>query len=336
MKAEMITEKSREAGCTMNNYEMCDSLGLSRATYYRINGSKKKVEKKKQFSPRKLTELEENKVLSILNSQRYCDMAPCEIYATLLDESTYLCSPRTMYRILERNHQNVQRRQKDPGNYSKPELLATGPNQLWSWDITKLKGPKKWTYYYLYKIMDVYSRYVVGWMVAYRESSELAMILIEETCKRQGIKKDQLTIHADRGSSMKSNVVGQLLADLGVTKTHSRPHVSNDNPYSESLFKTLKYRPNFPECFGSIEDARSFCIDFFRWYNVNHKHSGIAMLTPENVHYNYADEVVAKRQIILDQIFEKHPQRFVNGKPKSKMPDNIVWINKPEVVKKVA
>lgn len=336
MKAEMITEKSREEGCTMNNFEMCDSLGLSRATYYRINGSKNKVEKKKQFSPRKLTELEEEKVLSTLNSQRYCDMAPGEIYATLLDESVYLCSPRTMYRILERNHQNVQRRQKDPGNYAKPELLATGPNQLWSWDITKLKGPKKWTYYYLYKIMDVYSRYVVGWMVAYRESSELAMILIEQTCIRQGIKKDQLTIHADRGSSMKSNVVGQLLADLGVTKTHSRPHVSNDNPYSESLFKTLKYRPNFPECFGSIEDARSFCIDFFRWYNVNHKHSGIAMLTPENVHYNYADEVVSKRQIILDLIFEKYPQRFVNGKPKSKMPDNIVWINKPEVVKKVA
>jgi len=320
----------------MNNFEMCDSLGLPRATYYRMNVSKNKVEKKKQVSPRKLTNLEEEKVLSILNSQRYCDMAPGEIYATLLDESVYLCSPRTMYRILERNHQNVQRRQKDQGNYTKPELLATAPNQLWSWDITKLKGPKKWTYYYLYKIMDVYSRYVVGWMVAYRESSELAMILIEQTCIRQGIKKDQLTIHADRGSSMKSNAVGQLLADLGVTKTHSRPHVSNDNPYSESLFKTLKYRPNFPECFGSIEDARSFCIGFFYWYNINHKHSGIAMLTPENVHYNYADEVVSKRQIILDQIFKKYPQRFVNGKPKCRMPDNIVWINKPEVVKKVA
>ena len=317
----------------MNNFEMCDSLGLPRATYYRMNVSKNKVEKKKQVSPRKLTNLEEEKVLSILNSQRYCDMAPGEIYATLLDESVYLCSPRTMYRM---NHQNVQRRQKDQGNYTKPELLATAPNQLWSWDITKLKGPKKWTYYYLYKIMDVYSRYVVGWMVAYRESSELAMILIEQTCIRQGIKKDQLTIHADRGSSMKSNAVGQLLADLGVTKTHSRPHVSNDNPYSESLFKTLKYRPNFPECFGSIEDARSFCIGFFYWYNINHKHSGIAMLTPENVHYNYADEVVSKRQIILDQIFKKYPQRFVNGKPKCRMPDNIVWINKPEVVKKVA
>lgn len=336
MKAEMITEKSRDEGCVMNKYEMCDSLDLARATYYRMNQSKNKVEKKKQFSPRKLTEHEEEKILSVLNSRKYCDMAPCEIYTTLLDESVYLCSPRTMYRILERNNQNLQRRQKCPGKYAKPELLATAPNQLWSWDITKLKGPKKWTYYYLYKIMDVYSRYVVGWMVAYRELSELAKILIEQTCIKQGIKRNQLTLHADRGSSMKSNAVGQLLADLGVTKTHSRPHVSNDNPYSESLFKTLKYRPDFPECFGSIEEARSFCIDFFTWYNKNHKHSGIAMLTPENVHYNLSHEVVSKRQIVLDEIFEKYPQRFVNGKPKSKLPDNIVWINKPDTVKNTA
>jgi Transposase and inactivated derivatives len=266
-----------------------------------------------------------------LNSERFYDFAPGEIHATLLDESVYLCSERTMYRILEKNNQNVQRRQKTGRNYARPELLATHSNQLWSWDITKLKGPRKWTYYYLYKIMDVYSRYVVGWMVAPRESAELAKLLIEETCIRQGIEEDQLTLHADRGSSMKSIAVGQLLADLGVTKTHSRPHVSNDNPYSESLFKTLKYRPEFPELFGSIEDARLFCVDFFEWYNTSHKHSGIAMLTPENVHYDNIEEIVSKRQIVMNEVYKKHSQRFVKGITIIKKPDAQVWINKPQM-----
>ena len=278
---KVITERYSEKVSILNKYEMCDALGMSRATYYRMTRVElHPVEKKKQSPPRKLTIEEEEKVLLLLNSPRFCDMAPGEIHATLLDESVYLCSQRTMYRILERNKQNVQRRQKEPGSYARPELLATGPNQLWSWDITKLKGPKKWTYYYLYKIMDVYSRVVVGWMIAYRQSAALAGRLITETCLRQNIKRDQLTLHADRGSSMKSATVGQLLADLGVTKTHSRPHVSNDNPYSESLFKTLKYRPDFPECFGCIEDSRNFCRDFFNWHNKEHKHSGIAWLTP--------------------------------------------------------
>ena len=327
---KMITERSREKVSILNKYEMCDALGFSRATYYRMTRIElHPVEKKKQSSPRKLTIEEEIEVLLLLNSDRFCDMAPGEIYATLLDESVYMCSQRTMYRILERNKQNVQRRQKEPGNYARPELLATGPNQLWSWDITKLKGPKKWTYYYLYKIMDVYSRVVVGWMVAYRESAELAGRLINETCLRQNIKRDQLTLHADRGSSMKSTTVGQLLADLGVTKTHSRPHVSNDNPYSESLFKTLKYRPDFPECFGCIEDARNFCRDFFNWYNKDHKHSGIAWLTPEDVHYGRVEEVVSKRQIVMDEVYLKIPERFVKGPSIVKKPDNQVWINKP-------
>ena len=223
---KIITERYREKVSILNKYEMCDALGMSRATYYRMTRIELHlVEKKKQYSPRRLTLKEEEKVLLLLNSPRFCDMAPGEIHATLLDESVYHCSPRTMYRILERNKQNIQRRQKEPGSYARPELLATGPNQLWSWDITKLKGPKKWTYYYLYKIMDVFSREVVGWMVAFRESAELACRLINETCQRQNIKRDQLTLHADRGSSMKSVTVGQLLADLGVTKTHSRPHV---------------------------------------------------------------------------------------------------------------
>jgi putative transposase len=327
----MIKEKSTGSDL-LSISDICDALEVPRSTFYRKRVEKRNTPEKQQkkSSPRKLSEAEEEKVLALLNSDRFCDFAPAEIHATLLDESVYLCSERTMYRILERNQQNVQRRQKTGRNYSRPELLATQPNQLWSWDITKLKGPKKWTYYYLYKIMDVYSRYVVGWMVAPRESAELAKLLIQQTCIRQGIKEDQLTLHADRGSSMKSNAVGQLLADLGVTKTHSRPHVSNDNPYSESLFKTLKYRPEFPELFGSIEDARLFCKDFFIWYNTSHKHSGIEMLTPENLHYNKVEEIVSKRQIVMNEVYKNHPQRFVKGVTIVKKPDTRVWINKPK------
>ena len=327
----MIKEKSTESNL-LNISDVCDAVGVARSTFYRRTADKTNApEHQKKSSPRKLSEQEEERVLAVLNSERFCDFAPGEIYATLLDESIYLCSERTMYRILERNNQNVQRRQKTGRNYARPELLATHSNQLWSWDITKLKGPRKWTYYYLYKIMDVYSRYVVGWMVAPRESAELAKLLIEQTCIRQGIEEDQLTLHADRGSSMKSIAVGQLLADLGVTKTHSRPHVSNDNPYSESLFKTLKYRPEFPELFGSIEDARLFCVDFFEWYNTSHKHSGIAMLTPENVHYDNIEEIVSKRQIVMNEVYKKHSQRFVKGITIIKKPDAQVWINKPQM-----
>lgn len=338
----MITEYSNSTKI-LTKPDLCEVLGIAKSTYYRRSSSgnpslreKVKSSFKKKSSPRKLSQEEENKILSIVNSEQFCDMAPGEIFYRLLDEGLYYCSERTIYRILERNRQSIQRRQKAAGNYSRPELLATKPNQLWSWDITKLKGPKKWTYYYLYKIMDVYTRYVVGWMVAYRESSELAEDLIAESCIKQQIKRDQLTLHADRGSSMKSNLVGQLLADLGVTKTHSRPHVSNDNPYSESAFKTLKYRPDFPENFGSIEDARSYCREFFFWYNNEHRHSGIAMLTPEMVHYNLVDEVIEKRNIVLQKAFQSNPERFVKGEPKAKLPENEVWINKPENLKNVA
>lgn len=326
----MIKEKSTDSNL-LGISELCEAAGVPRSTFYRKTAdSPDHPEVQRKSSHRKLTNQEEEKVLALLNSDRFCDYAPAEVHATLLDESVYLCSERTMYRILERNNQNVQRRQKAAHKYSRPELLATGPNQLWSWDITKLKGPRKWTYYYLYKIMDVYSRYVVGWMVAYKESAELAKQLIEDTCIRQGIKRDQLTLHADRGSSMKSIAVGQLLADLGVTKTHSRPHVSNDNPYSESLFKTLKYRPEFPELFGSIQDARLFCVTFFSWYNQSHKHSGIAMLTPDNVHYNNIEEIISKRQIVMNEVYKKHSQRFVKGVTIIKKPDTQVWINKPQ------
>jgi Transposase and inactivated derivatives len=278
-----------------------------------------------------LTADEEEMALQVLNSERFRDTAPGEVYAVLLDEGNHICSERTMYRILARHGMTIERRQSAPRNYKKPELLATKPNELWSWDITKLKGPTKWTYYYLYKIIDVYSRNVVGWMVAHRESADLAEGLIADTILKQEIRPGQLTIHADRGSSMTSVTVGQLLADLGVTKTHSRPHVSNDNPYSESGFKTLKYRPGFPEYFGSIEDARLFCQEFFTWYNTEHRHSGIAMLTPDNVHYNQCEAILNARSNTLMNAYLDHPERFVNGMPTVEQVPKEVWINKPIV-----
>jgi putative transposase len=214
-------------------------------------------------------------------------------------------------------------------NYTKPELLATAPNQVWSWDITKLKGAVKWTYFYLYVILDIFSRYVVGWMVAHREQDGLAKRLIEETCLKQGIQPGQLIIHADRGSSMRSKAVAHLLSDLGITKTHSRPHVSDDNPYSEAQFKTLKYCPQFPQRFGSIQDARCFCQGFLSWYNKEHYHSGIGLMTPESLHYGMAEDVLTRRRIVLAEAYEKHPNRFKGKMPKPPALPEAVWINKP-------
>ena len=238
-----------------------------------------------------------------------------------------------MYRLLAQNGEVRERRnQLRHGKYAVPELLATGPNQLWSWDITKLLGPAKWTYYCLYVVMDVYSRKVVGWMVAHGESATLAQKLIKTSCIREGIQPGQLTIHADRGSSMTSKPVAFLLADLGVTKTHSRPHVSNDKPFSEAGFKTLKYRPDFPARFGSIEDARAFCIDFFRWYNEEHHHSGIAMLTPADVHHGRAAGRLADRNHVMTRAYAARPDRFVRGAPKPRQVPTAVWINRPKSV----
>ena len=310
---------------------LCAALGEPRATWYRCQ-KPKPAHTVHRRSPRRLTVGEERTVLDTLNSARFQDMAPGEIFATLLDEGAYLCSERTMYRILSRRGQNRIRRQSAPRVYAKPELLATRPNELWSWDITKLKGPAKWTYYYLYKVMDVFSRYVVGWMVAYRESADLARDLIEETCRKQEILPGTLTIHADNGSSMTSGTLGQLLIDLGVAKTHSRPHVSNDNPFSESAFKTLKYRPGYPERFGSIEDARLFCREFFAWYNTEHRHSGIAMVTPEHVHYNTHQDVLNERTRTLASAWKLHPERFVKGVPVVQKVPTEVWINNPTSV----
>jgi putative transposase len=280
--------------------------------------------------PRALTTQERARVREILNSERFADCAPRTVYATLLDEQQYLCSWRTMYRILDEADEVRERRnQVRRTGYAAPELLATAPNQLWSWDITKLRGPVAWTYYYLYVILDVFSRCVVGWLIAEREDAELAETLIAETTLKEGIQPGQLTIHADRGSAMTSKVVAQLLSDLGVQKTHSRPYVSNDNPFSEAQFKTLKYRPSYPDRFGSLVDVRQWARDFFQWYNYEHRHSGIGLLTPAIVHRGQAEIQVQVRQQVLDRAYAAHPERFVRGRPVPPEVPTAVWINPP-------
>jgi putative transposase len=269
--------------------------------------------------------------LDLLTSPRFYDHAPHQIWAILLDEGRYCCSISTMYRILHAVRAVRERRQqlRHP-NYAKPELLATAPNQVWSWDITKLKGPVKGTCFHLYVILDIYSRYVVGWMVALREAASLAQKLIEETCAKQRIPKGQLTVHADRGPSMRSQVVAHLLADLGITKSHSRPYVSDDNPFSEAQFRTLKYRPDFPDRFGAIQDARAFCGPFFQWYNHEHRHSGIGLHTPHSVHYGLAPAIQAARQQTLLLAHAGHPERFVNKLPSPPLLPSEVFINPPK------
>jgi len=308
----------------------CAALDVSRATYYRRRAPKHGPHRKRPC-PRALSAAEIGTVLATLNSERFVDQAPAQVTATLLDEGTYLCSERTMYRILEANGQVRERREqlRHP-TYQRPELLATAPNQLWSWDITKLPGPAKWTYFHLYVILDVYSRYVVGWMVADRESDALAELLIAETCARQGIRPGQLTIHADRGASMKSKAVALLLADMGVTKTHSRPHTSDDNPYSEAQFKTLKYRPGCPKRFGSLQHARQWAVELLRWYNDEHRHSGIGLMTPKAVHYGQAIELRQRRAHVLQVAYAFHPERFVQGVPEPPPLPTKVWINQPK------
>jgi putative transposase len=284
----------------------------------------------RRSSARRLKEDEKAVVVACLHEERFQDCSPAQVYASLLDDGRYHCSIRTMYRLLESGGESRERRdQLVHPPYRKPELLATGPNQLWSWDITKLRGPVKWTFYRLYVILDVFSRYVTGWMIAHRETAGLAAQLIEHSCRKQNIVRDQLTIHADRGSSMTSKSLALLLADLGVVRTHSRPHVSDDNPFSEAHFKTLKYRPGFPDRFGSIEDARRFCQEFFPWYNHRHHHSGLNLLSPATVHYGLAAPLVSKRQTVLDAAYLAHPERFVRRPPKHPSLPVAVWINPP-------
>lgn len=318
-----------EHSSTLPVASLCEALGLPRATFYRRGKPKK--EPVTRSSPRALTTGERAEVLAVLHEPRFVDQAPAQVVATLLDEGRYLASERTMYRILDDSNEVRERRnQLTHPAYKAPQLLAAQPNTLWSWDITKLLGPAKWTYFYLYVILDVFSRYVVGWMVADNESAALAEKLIKETCRRQNIQPGQLTIHADRGSSMTSKPVAFMMADLGITKTHSRPHVSDDNPFSEAQFKTLKYRPDFPERFGSLQDARAHCQTFFTWYNEHHHHSGIALLTPHDVHHGRAAQRLAGRDNVRLSAFQAHPERFVQGPPKPLLPPTEVWINKPK------
>ena len=321
----------KEVGPRLGVAPTCAALGVSTASYYRRCQPQSAAVTARPSPPRTLPPAERTAVLDLLHEPRFVDLAPAQVYAGLLDDERYVCSERTMYRILE-EHQEVRERrdQRRHPRYAAPQLLATAPNQLWSWDITKLLGPAKWTYFYLYVILDVFSRYVVGWMVAHRESAQLAEKLIRETCGRQGIVPGQLTLHADRGSSMTSKPVALLLSDLGVLKSHSRPYVSDDNPFSESQFKTLKYRPAFPDRFGCLLDARAFCQVFFPWYNTAHRHSGIGLLTPHTVHYGLAEQRVAARARVLAAAYAAHPERFVGGLPQPPARPTAVWINPPK------
>ena len=315
----------------------CQAFGMARASFYRQVDSRppilpaSPVSAPRRLSARALDPSERQAILDVLHAPRFQDYSPTEVYATLLDEGVYLASERTFYRLLADQGETGERRDQlvHPA-YAKPELLATRPNEVWSWDITKLLGPTKWTYFYLYVILDIFSRYVVGWMIAHQEQAALAERLIADTLAKQEIAPGQLTIHADRGASMTSKPVAFLLADLGVTKTHSRPHISNDNPFSEAHFKTLKYRPGFPERFATIEEARSFGQEFFGWYNTEHRHAGIGLFTPEALHYGRATELHAARARVLNAAYAAHPERFVNHAPVPPPVPTAAWINPPK------
>ena len=315
----------------------CDAVGAAQAGWYRRHRQSPPpprpapIPHRERAQPRALTDAERQEILDELHSPRLVDLSPTEVWAILLDEGRYLGSISTFYRLLRQASGTRERRRQATHPASvKPELLATMPNAVWSWDITKLRGPATWTWFYLYVVLDIYSRYVVGWMVANRESAALAEVLIRQTVAKQGIGRDQLTIHADRGSSMTSKPVAFLLADLGVTQSHSRPHVSDDNPYSEAQFKTLKYRPDFPDRFTSIQAARLHCRDFFAWYNDEHRHSGLGLHTAADVHYGLAQAVQDKRAAILTQAYTAHPERFVRKPPQPPRLPTTAWINQPD------
>lgn len=320
---ELTPVLGRRAGCA--------TLGRSRATHYRhrrppLHGPPEP----RARSHRALQPCEAAEIMATLNSERFCDQAPAQIWATLLDEGTYLASISTMYRLLRAEHQVRERRaQARRPALVKPELMATGPNQVWSWDITKLRGPHKWTWFHLYVILDVHSRYAIAWLVATRESARLAEELIADAIYEQDIPTGQLALHADRGSSMTSKTVNQLLADLGVQQSHSRPHQSNDNPFSEAQFKTLKYSPTFPKRFTGIDHARAFCDWFFHHYNHQHRHSGIGLHTPADVHHGRANQVRAARQVVLDAAYTAHPERFRQPPSAPRIPE-ATWINPPQ------
>ena len=310
----------------------CEVLNVPRSRVYR----ERQPARERQAHPapaHALSPAEREQVRAVLNSERFMDCAPRQVFAALLDEGTYLCHWRTMYRILSaHNEVRERRRLRRPPVYKKPELLATAPHQVWSWDITYLRGEAKWIHYPLYTVLDIFSRYVVGWMIAEVESSELAKQLIAETARKQGIQPDQLTLHADNGSPMKGKPLSQLLLDLGITRSHSRPHTSDDNPFSEAQFKTMKYHPHYPDRFGSIDHARQWARGFFDWYNDDFYHSGLNLLTPASVHYGEAHTIQQQRQAVMVAAYAAHPARFAGGIPQVKGVPNVVWINPPSPV----
>lgn len=309
--------------------QACSALGVSRASLYRRRRPKPPSPARRP-SPRRLAPEERDNVHRILCSDRFVDRAPEEIVPTLLDEGSYYCSPRTMYRILaERGSVRERRRQLIHPEYRKPELLATAPNQVWSWDTTRLRGPEKWKYYYLYTVLDIFSRYVVAWMVAEHECASHASRLFRSACDHQGVAPGQLAVHADRGAVMTSKTLAQLFADLGVTRSYSRPHTSNDNPYSESHFKTVKYFPDYPDRFQDPLHARSCVGKILDWYNYEHRHSAIAYMTPHAMHYSLAPAVLQRRQQTLAAAFSAHPERFVRGLPSPPAIPTAAWINPP-------
>jgi putative transposase len=318
---------------TVGVAEACRALTAPRSWYYRQKApppEARPVAGAGSAPASALSEMEKAEVHTVLNSERFCDQSPREVYATLLDEGAYLCHWRTMYRILAAQGENRERRvQRRPARYARPELVARGPNEVWSWDITYLVGPKGSCFYYLYDILDIFSRYVVGWMIAVAESSQWAKEFIAATCAKQHIAPQQLTLHSDRGSVMKAHVVDDLLRRLGVSKSHGRPHTPNDNPFSETQFKTLKYHPTFPRTFANIEEARAWARGFFHWYNHEHHHLALGLLTPATVHYGAAEVVSAQRQHVLDEAYARHPERFSKGMPRVPQLPNEVWINRP-------
>ena len=325
--------------------DVCEALGVSRATLYRVLAASETDAAScnsgldpDQFSgldpehrsPRALAPEEQEAVLDLLHSEPFVDKTPPQIYTALLDQGIYLASISTMYRLLrQRKEVRERRNQLTHPVYARPELMAGRPNELWSWDITKLRGPLRGIYYCLYVILDVFSRYIVGWTIQTCESQDIAKELIEQSCEKQEIMEGQLNIHADRGPAMKSKTVAELMVILGVTKSHSRPHVSNDNPYSEAQFKTMKYRPDYPDRFASLEEARTFCEEFVQWYNTEHYHSGIAMVTPEDLHYGRAPQIIEARARVLDKAYQAHPERFVRRQPVPQPVPTTVWINPP-------
>jgi putative transposase len=330
----MIEDAISELSPIIGTTAALSATGVDRATWYRKHRQSPtpvRPERVAAPQPRALSVVERKEIKRVLDSDEFVDEAPATVYAKLLDQGTYLASVSTMYRVLhEHDEVRERRRQATHPAHKKPELIAEGPNQIWSWDITKLHGPEKWTYYYLYVIIDIFSRYVVGWMLARAEWADLSKRLINDTVAKQGVQRDQLTLHSDRGSPMIAKQVVHLLADLGVTKSLSRPHVSNDNPYSESQFRTFKYRPDFPDRFGSYEDARAHCARFFPWYNDDHRHSGIGLHTPADVHYGRAEAIRKQRGVVLLDAYGEHPERFVRKIPTPPALPVAAWINKPE------